>query len=183
MLLRSLYPEDDCEGVRPILRSAFTHLPILEKFCSVRDGLFLATEAVYPLQEPPVWSLWPKLRKLALHNQDVSRDFFEGLKKLQRIEKVVLTRTDGLLEIDVKQTWRIQFDKAEEVRPLEIVLVNVESDHPYFICKEKWTENDKLRIREMNMPISYYGDEDCIVRCQQWVKRRFLAGEPVTKQT
>ena len=43
-----------------------------------------------------------------------------------------------------------------------MVLVNVESGHRYSIGKVKWTENDKSRISEMNILISYYGDEESI---------------------
>ncbi|RAK78811.1 uncharacterized protein BO72DRAFT_526376 [Aspergillus fijiensis CBS 313.89] len=39
--LRYLYPEDDVQGLRAILRAAFSRLPALEDFCSVQDELYL----------------------------------------------------------------------------------------------------------------------------------------------
>ncbi|KAE8441556.1 hypothetical protein EG329_004675 [Mollisiaceae sp. DMI_Dod_QoI] len=183
MPLRSLYPEDDSDGIRPVLRSAFLDLPALEEFCSVRDELYLATEARFPPHEPPVWSLWPKLKKLALYNQDITADFLRGIRKLHNIETLVLTRSDGLYETDLKQTWKNQFDDEGEVRSLDILLANVESDHPPLIGEDRWNEDDRLKVRILNVPISYYGDEDSIVACQQYVKRKFLSGEPVTNWT
>ncbi|KUJ10471.1 uncharacterized protein LY89DRAFT_262378 [Mollisia scopiformis] len=175
--LRSLYPEDDLFSVRPILRSAFIDLPVLEEFCSVRDELYLALERDYPSREPPVWSLWPNLKKLALYNQDLSRDdFWTGLRQLQHIETLVMTRSDGTDEVDLQQMWRSQFDSKEETKRLTIVLANVELDQPELRARESWKEDDKLAVEIMNVPISYYGDEDYIVLCQQWIKRGIMSG-------
>jgi hypothetical protein len=179
MPLRSYYPEDDALGIRPILRSAFADLPALEEFCSVRDELYLDT-LVAPSEEWLVWSLWPKLRTIALYNVDVlNHRFWEGLRQLENIETVVLTRSDGLEEVDIKREWRKQFDEATEARSLSIVLVNVEAEHKVLVGRDSWKEDDKMQVRELNVPTSYYGDEDPIVLCQQWTKRNVLHGEPV----
>lgn len=52
MPLRSLYPQDDYNRVRPVLRAAFASLEIIDEFCSVRDELFLDT--VKQTNEPEV---------------------------------------------------------------------------------------------------------------------------------
>jgi hypothetical protein len=183
MPLRSYYPEDDTLGIRPILRSAFADLLALEEFCSVRDELYLDTLAA-PSEESLVWSLWPKLRTLALYNVDVSSlRFWKGLRQLENIETVVLTRSDGLEEVDIKREWRKQFDKVTEARSLNIVLVNVEADHGMLVGRDSWKKDDKIQVRELNVPTSYYGDEDHIVLCQQWTKRSVLHGEPVAHWT
>lgn len=176
--LQSLYPEDDFFGVRPILHSAFMDLPALEEFCSVRDELFLASESIYPFREPPVWSFWPRLKILALYNRDVfgdtsEDDLWKGLRKLSYMETLVLTRCDGADQVDINQQWRKQFDTEEEVRPLNILLFNVEEHKPHLRGENTWNKNDKVVVKKMNMPISYDEDEDCIDLCQQWVKREF----------
>ncbi|GFF26285.1 hypothetical protein IFM61606_09697, partial [Aspergillus udagawae] len=95
--LRSLYPEDDHQEVRPILRSVFLRLIHLEDFCSAQDELFCAT--MEESSEPAVWSTWPNLRRLALYNADVtSSEFIEGLKRCSNLSHLVLTRPDGLTE-------------------------------------------------------------------------------------
>lgn len=182
MPLRSLYPEDDALGVKRILRSAFTGLPALEAFCTVRDELYLSTKVIYPSDEPPVWTLWPKLRTLALYNPYVDTEFLEYVKKLQHIETVVLTRSDFLEEIDIKREWE-RLHQNEEMRPVKFVLMNVEAVHRIPLGRDRWKEDDKVKVKELNVPISYYGDEDEIVLCQQWVKRKFLSGEPVADWT
>jgi hypothetical protein len=73
MPLRCLYPEDDVDGVRPILRHAFERLERVEELCSAQDEFFLATfefvdEWGPRPAEPEVWSSWPNLRRLALYN-------------------------------------------------------------------------------------------------------------------
>ncbi|CZR62623.1 uncharacterized protein PAC_12520 [Phialocephala subalpina] len=182
MPLRSLYPEDDALGVKRILRSAFTNLPVLEEFCTVRDELFLSTKIMHPSDEPHVWSLWSKLRTLALYNPAVDDELLQDLKNVPNIETVVFTRSDCLEETDIKQKWE-RLHRNEEVRPVEFLLVNVEAEHRIPLGKDRWKEDDTVKIRELNVPISYYGDEDEIVLCQQWVKRKFLSGEAAVNWT
>lgn len=179
MPLRSYYPEDDTLGIRPILRSAFADLPALEEFCSVRDELYLDT-LVAPSEESLVWSLWPKLRILVLYNVDVSSHrFWKGLGQLENIETVMLTRSDGLEEVDIKREWRKQFDRVTQPRSLNIVLVNVEAEHRVLVGRDSGKKDDQMQVRELNVPTSYYGDEDPILLCQQWTKRGVLHGKPV----
>ncbi|KFY26454.1 hypothetical protein V491_01312 [Pseudogymnoascus sp. VKM F-3775] len=97
MPLRSLYPGDDYNRIRPILRAAFASLETVEEFCSVRDELFLST--VIPTNEPEVWSFWSHLRHLALYNVDVaSPNFLVALRRCDGLITLVLTRPDGLEE-------------------------------------------------------------------------------------
>lgn len=109
--LRFLYPEDDEQLVRPILRSAFERLTALEEFCSIQDELYLGiTEG---LVEPSVWSFWPRLRRLALYDVDLSWwSFFRDAERCQTLTQLVVVRPDGLvhqLEEKDKQllnSWR-----------------------------------------------------------------------------
>ncbi|KAF1982488.1 hypothetical protein K402DRAFT_397567 [Aulographum hederae CBS 113979] len=107
MPLRNLEPWDDRLNVRPPLRTAFSQLVNLEEFCSARDELFLdlhdRTERII---ERPVWTLWPKLRKLALYNQDIEDPLFvAGLMTLRNITHLALTRTDGLGDRELHQEF------------------------------------------------------------------------------
>ncbi|KAG4434039.1 hypothetical protein IFR05_010461 [Cadophora sp. M221] len=173
---RSVYPDEDRLNVRPVLRAAFTDLPALEEFCCVRDELYLELGAS---DEPGVWSGWGRLRKLALYNVDVATEkFWKGLYAAKNLETVVLTRCDGLNEVDIKQEWKNQFSSGEVERSLDVLLVNVDAEHTIPLGLEGWKE-DKMQVRMLNVPISYYGDEDLTVICQQWVKRRILRGVPV----
>ncbi|KAH7413466.1 hypothetical protein BKA64DRAFT_703570 [Cadophora sp. MPI-SDFR-AT-0126] len=175
---RSVYPDEDRLGVRPVLRTAFSNLPALEEFCSVRDELYLELGAS---DDPGVWSGWGKLKMLVLYNVDVATEkFWKGLYLSKNIETVVLTRCDGLNEVNMKQEWKNKFKKGEE-RPLDVLLVNVDAEHTIPLGFERWKKEDKMQVRILNVPISYYGDEDLRVICQQWVKRRILQGIPLAE--
>ena len=168
---------------RTALRSAFEQLTALETFCSVRDELYLGMHSPgVKYSEQRVWSRWPKLRILALYNQDVSvPQFWEKLGKLENLETLVLTRTDGLEEVDIKGKWRNCC--GDEKRELNIVLVNVESGHRAPMGQEGWKSDDGVVVTQLNVPISYYGDETEIDLCQWWVKRRILRGEDPVEWT
>lgn len=80
MPLRCLYPASDHLSVRKTLREAFSLLTSLREFVSVRDELYLdALEREWqqagPGTEVNVWSLWPRLRRLALYNVDADDHF------------------------------------------------------------------------------------------------------------
>ncbi|PYH80060.1 hypothetical protein BO82DRAFT_339029 [Aspergillus uvarum CBS 121591] len=102
--LRSLYPEDDVQGLRVTLRAAFAHLPALEDFCSVQDELYLKSlpqdpEAGEMIEEPPVWPTWPRLRRLALYNACMDGGFVECLLHCSsHLTHVVLTRPDCYMD-------------------------------------------------------------------------------------
>jgi hypothetical protein len=160
------------------LRRAFSKLKKLETFCSVRDELYL--DLVNP--GPPYdtkwwrWSPWSNLESLALYNQDLGKPgFWEDMGQLRKLETLVFTRADGVEEVDIKSEWRKVC--RDQKRALEVVLVNVQNDHQAPLGKDMWKDDDKVRIWEINVPTSYYGDDNPIELCQDWVKRRSLEGE------
>lgn len=171
----------DIFETQALLRDAFSKLTALETFCNVRDELFL--DLIHPrnhIRERWEWTTWPNLKTLALYNKDVSTDgFWAELGRLEGLETLVFTRADGLDEVDMKVEWKKHC--KDERRGLEIVLVNVQSGHREVAGRERWKDKDKIRITEVNVPTSYYGDDDPICLCQDWVKRRMLRGEPPTE--
>lgn len=96
--LRSLYPDEDAGLRRPILRSAFSQLSELREFTSIRDELYLnTTDPPDSLDEEEVWTVWPKLERLALYNVDASGpQFLRALPKATKLQQLVLTRADGI---------------------------------------------------------------------------------------
>lgn len=182
MPLRTLYPEDDHLGVRPVLRRAFDQLEAIEECVSVRDELYLAEDWGWVLQPLP-WGRWHGLRRLALYNQDVgSGRFWDAMAKVPGLEKLVLTRADGLADVDLwmaREGWR-----GSET---ECLLVDVESGHSLLYGEKarkarRLTEatsgaeevvradRDAVTVQRYNVPVSYYGDENEIELCQEWVK-------------
>ena len=167
----------DSFNTKSILRGAFSQLTAVEEFCSVRDELYL--DLFHPenlTTERWRWSVWPKLKVLALYNKDVSADgFWKDVGKLAGLQTVAFTRADGLEEVNMKVEWKKGC--GDEKRKLEILLINVYSQHRDPVGREGWSDTDDAKVREINVPTSYYGDEDPIEICQEWVKRRVLRGE------
>ena len=171
------YNHADQPTAAPTIRNAFSKLTRLESFCSVRDECFLpATEPQHNVSQLSVWHFWPNLRSLALYNQDTALDdFWCELGKRKHLETLVLTRADGLGDGALIHGWATHLEK----RRFEIVLVDVDYGG------ESWTwplvaredgPKGQLRITILSVPTSYYGDEDEIELCQEWVKRRVLKG-------
>ncbi|PWY86073.1 MFS general substrate transporter [Aspergillus heteromorphus CBS 117.55] len=106
--LRFYHPQLD-DKVRSTLREAFLRLTQLEEFCSATDDLCLDTKRL-PLvwevpsaqleeddYEPAVWSLWPRLRRLALCEVDVtSMQFLGGLRRCSNLTHLVLVAPSNL---------------------------------------------------------------------------------------
>lgn len=189
MPLRSLYPDDDTQEIRPVLRKAFQRLTALKEFVSARDELYLATWVVEGFnleREPLVWSLWPQLEQLALYNVDICCYRFLGsLKQLPNLKVLVLTRADG--EQDVSALDLIT------MKPLKrLLIVNTASCHrgsPVIIgIPEKLAKNQTHAIGEteivrVNVPVLFEdgnGDEQQglgdIESCQIWTRETGING-------
>lgn len=169
--LRSVYPWGDHLNVRPTLRKAFEQLVRLEEFVSVRDELYLDLhDREEGVDEPPVWQSWTRLKRLALYNVDSRPGFWHDVATMESLETLVLTRADGLEDIDFKTEY---FSRTN--RRLNVKWANIALDHPDQgdIPKHGWREVDKegrMRVELYDIPVSYYGDEDVIDLCQNWVK-------------
>ncbi|KAE9362841.1 hypothetical protein N431DRAFT_357997 [Stipitochalara longipes BDJ] len=177
MPLRSLYPEDDDLGIRRILHDSFAPLTSVELFCSARDELFLSYDKDWHTYRTRVnvWSLWPKLKTLALYNCDLtSETFWRDIGALDILETLVLTRADGVREVDLRREWS-RCGKGD--KKLTVWFVDVDGGHGIPETIEEPKEGDKITIKVGCVPTSYYGDEDEIDLCQNWIKRAALKGE------
>lgn len=204
MPLRSLYPASDHLSVRKTLRDAFSLLTSLEEFVSMRDELYLDVlepewRPVGQGKETQVWSLWPKLRRLALYNVDADDHFWRAVRRVEGLLTVVLTRTDGLETACIKTEYlgigtagsaatataaaaaAAADADGSQARPLKVVLVNVENDQPSHLAgRWKWDKTDPgnlVHVSKYNVPTSFYGDEDVIELCQEWVKTAAIRGD------
>lgn len=195
--LRSLYPADDHLNVRKTLREAFSMLTGLEELVSVRDELYLdVLEPEWRTEkETPVWTLWPRLRRLALYNVDADGKFWESVREMRELETVVLTRADGLESTCMKteyfgtalggdasgDTGHAAEEEPVLPRPLKVVIANISNNQPNHLAgRWKWDKvdpNNIMRVMTYDVPTSFYGDENPIHLCQGWVRTAALRGE------
>ncbi len=197
MPLRSLYPEDDRRGVRKLLRSAFQKLTALEEFVSTRDELYLGTHRRWAANaevEPEIWSLWPKLRRLALYNVDVSNlDFLHDIQECTELTHLVMTRSDGLEEPIESLLSTPHLRISDFLRRVTIVNTwgaytrahtRVQSELTnFFNCflGKIWacykSQSDMLIFKiEVPSPKSPESDED-ITLAQEWVRDTAIQGK------
>lgn len=192
--LRSLYPEDDTNHVRPFLRAAFSQLVALEEFVSTRDELFLdvTTPEQGPLQ-PAVWSRWPNLKRLALYNVDSSSDrFIRDIRRCRNLTHLVLTRSDGLEELipslDLVPGTSLPLQRSPDLRRVSIV--NTARGHwysPAFSFLE-WEHcflgkvwkgvpgGCRVQIVKITVPAPVGREDDDIEVSQEWVREAAIQG-------
>ncbi|KAL2836562.1 hypothetical protein BJY01DRAFT_221843 [Aspergillus pseudoustus] len=197
MPLRHLYPEDDHLRVRPILREAFKRMTMLEEFCSVRDELYLSTKE--GMQEPAIWSFWPRLQRLALYNVAIeSSQFIEGLRQCENLTHLVLVRPDGLAEGVPAEQIGSEFLPAIQ----RLVIVNTAEGflHSTHVDQRTWEESFVGRLHalrsssgsgdadagdsdsESGSVASYlslrvpFGRDEDIEICQEWLSAQAVNG-------
>ncbi|KAM0346657.1 hypothetical protein ACHAPU_005369 [Fusarium lateritium] len=199
MPLRSLYPEDDHQGVRKLLREGFEALTVIEEIVSVQDELYLATKRDYT--EPQVWTHWPKLKRMALYNVVAEGETWQNMLLCPQLEMGVFTRADSIDTLsphqDVKREWLkawaagISMPSSNEgpYQGPEIAMAfcNQRSELPGFDrLVPQWHEMDpENRICILTVPTdSAYaeqangedGVDDPIWVSQEWIRGRALAG-------
>lgn len=187
------YEEDEENGLalfRQKLREAFEKLTQLKVFCSTRDELYLSPRGrdynvevgVAAGWGEPVWKNWTKLRTLVLYNVDIVWDaaglqlFWRSVAGLRNLENLILTRCDGLDDIRFEEMWREVGGDKEREKKLEVVIFDVEANHRLHL-EGVLDVGEKLSVRQVNAPISYYGDDDPVELCQEWTKRVILRGD------
>lgn len=158
---------------KPYFADEFVQLTALEVFCSVRDEI--PVRAFLSLLPPLVWFGWSSLHTLALYNVDTSEDFWQHVCSLERLKHLILTRADGLDDVDIVRV--LSELRGKDKSPLTITLVNVESDHLPLVTSELWKHNGNIVIKRSFVPVSYYGDENPISSCQEWTMNKFREGK------
>ena len=178
MPLRSHFDTPARNHQRELLGRAFAQLTSLEVFCSARDEIFMCTYESHidpENTEPPTWSHWPNMKILALYNADVSQKFWPYIGQLKSLTSIILTRPDGIDEVNIVSAW--EKCRCEGSLSPTVSVVNVEAEHRLLVGSHEWKASDGMMVVRVCVPISYYGDDDIILMCQDWTKKKFLRGE------
>lgn len=77
-------------------------------------------------------------------------------------------------EVDFRSEW---IARGNGDRSLTVWFVDVDGGRGIPETIKEQEEGDKVKIMVGRVPTSYYGDEDVIELCQNWIKRLALKGE------
>ncbi|TFK75673.1 hypothetical protein BDN72DRAFT_449983 [Pluteus cervinus] len=104
--LRTMWPEDDIHGQRPLLRSALEKCQSLVEFSSIQCELFLKLQADIDSRITAViWPQWTSLRRLCLRNPLLTTVYMQAIARLP-LEEFTLHNPD------------VDYDETEILAPL-----------------------------------------------------------------
>jgi hypothetical protein len=173
-------------------------MAMLEEFCSVRDELYLSTKE--GMQEPAIWSFWPRLQRLALYNVAIeSSQFIDGLRQCINLTHLVLVRPDGLA--DEVPAELISSEFLPSLQRLMIVNTAEGFLHSTHVDQTTWEESFVGRLHALrsssgsgdadagdsdsesgsvasylSLRIPFGRDEEDIEICQEWLSAQAVNG-------
>ncbi|KAF4966371.1 hypothetical protein FSARC_5941 [Fusarium sarcochroum] len=187
MPLRSLYPRDDDQGVRKLLRQGFEALVNVEELVSVDDYLYLDTEV--DSVEPQVWTRWPKLRRMALWNIRIDERLCSEMASCPELEMAVLSKADTWPGGPHRENIKEQWSKAADFKEVTIAFVDwhhrLPDFNPYVPHWHELDPQNKLCILTVPLlppneegygeyPTGWPTPPDWL--SQAWIRERALSG-------
>ncbi|KAF1952780.1 hypothetical protein CC80DRAFT_495104 [Byssothecium circinans] len=143
----------------------FLHMPNLEELVCSYD-----VTDYFP--HPP-----PNLKRLASTFQgfeDVHLDFCFAISSL---EFLVCLRPEDLQASHIDKLF-----ERYNGHHLDVVLVDVNANHAVPINTRDWKDDDTVKVWELDVPKSYYGDEDDLVLCDSWIWQHGVQGTLWTQE-
>lgn len=113
----------------------------------------------------------PNIKKLAITIQDlhdIAMDFCFSVSSLQTL---VVLRPVELSAVDINS-----FFFAYKGKSLDIILVDVNSNHRTPKDTRDWNDSDTVRLWEADVPTSFYGDDDDLILCDNWIWTHAVQG-------
>lgn len=146
-------------GLEDIDRNMFARMLRLEE-------LMISHDVIGYFQRPP-----PNLKRLA-----VAGDFFGHLESvfclsLPSLETLVLFRP-----VELTASMIETFFDSYRGKSLDIILFENNFNHRTPEGTREWRSNDAVRIWEADVPLSFYGDDEPSVLCDQWMWNQGIAG-------
>ncbi|KAH7345902.1 hypothetical protein BKA66DRAFT_576839 [Pyrenochaeta sp. MPI-SDFR-AT-0127] len=153
--LQTIYtPASEVELVKPHIseNNIFLHMRNLEELVVSYD-----VADYFPF--PP-----PNLKKLAITVQEMKDTPLDFCFSISSLQMLVFLRPPELTATDINS-----FFDAFQGKSLDIVLVDVNSNHRTPVGTRSWTENDTVRMWEADVATSFYGDDDDLILCDNWI--------------
>jgi hypothetical protein len=152
---------------RPHIREndIFLNMPALEE-------LVVSYHVTSYFRFPP-----PNLKRLAITAQAFGDIEWEFVFSIKSLEMLVFLRPVELNVLDIDALFDTYKGKS-----LDIVLVDVNSNHRTPRETRSWKSDDTVRIWEADVPVSFYGDDDELILCDNWVWTHGVKGTLWTQE-
>jgi hypothetical protein len=144
----------EVERIRPHVteNDVFTHMPHLEE-------LLISYDVPNYFPHPP-----PNLKRLAITAQGLTELDVPFCLNIPSLQTLVMMRPVDLAAKDIDILFRSYVGKS-----LDVILVDVNSNHRTPKETRSWKDTDEVRVWEVDVPVSFYGDEDEIILCDNWI--------------
>ncbi|KAF1842750.1 uncharacterized protein K460DRAFT_378060 [Cucurbitaria berberidis CBS 394.84] len=160
--LQTLYaPASEVDLVQPhiIENNIFLHMPNLEE-------LVVSFDVVDYFPYPPL-----NLKRLAITVQEMMDAHLDFCFSMSSLQTLIFLRPPELASTDIDLLF-----KAYKGNVLDVVLVDVNSNHRTPHGTRSWEANDTVRIWEADVATSFYGDDDDLILCENWMWKHGLEG-------
>ncbi|KAG9203628.1 hypothetical protein G6514_002646 [Epicoccum nigrum] len=113
----------------------------------------------------------PNLKRLAITVKTMHKAAMRFCFAASALEMLVVLRPKELGAADIDK-----FFAAYQGQSLDVVFVDVNSNHRTPPDTRDWIDEDTVRIWEADVPTSFYGDEDELILCEDWIWRGAVEG-------
>lgn len=150
----------------------------LHRAMNIFPGMPHLEELVASYDVPDYFGLPPpNLKKLAITTQDLHDVAMRFCFSVSTLQILVILRPVELSAADINNLFT-----AYKGQSLDIVLVDVNSNHRTPKDTRSWNESDTVRIWEVDVPTSFYGDDDDLILCDNWVWTHAVKGTLWTQE-
>lgn len=113
----------------------------------------------------------PNLKKLAITIQEMEDAHVKFCFSISSLDTLVTLRPPELdaFEIGALFNWY-------KGHHLDVILVDVSANHGTPKATREWKPDDTVKIWEVDVPKSYYGDENDLILCDGWIWRHGVRG-------
>jgi hypothetical protein len=146
--------------ITPSSRSIFLHMPHLEDLICSYDTLDY-------FRYPP-----PNLKRLAVTANDMDPCHLDFYFMVSSLETLFLLRPKTLEAKHINEL----FNRYNGMH-IDIVFVDVNSNHFTPDYTRDWTSEDRVTIWEIDVATSFYGDEEDLVLCDSWIWTHGVKGD------
>ncbi|KOS18490.1 hypothetical protein ESCO_000902 [Escovopsis weberi] len=179
-----------------LLRDGLARLGALEEFVCLGSYPTLGCPGGPGEAADPVWRQWPLLERLVLFGAPVRSGWlWREMAEVPRLESVVLACPErprgggGAGGVNIKRellgAWRGMRMEAETETEtgmgmgMKVTVVDLAYEMEGLVDREGWEAMDpggRVRVGEVEVPLSFYGDEERVEAVTAWVRRGALDG-------